>query len=184
MILNIDMKKRRISLGIKQCKINPWKNFLNIKKIKCCIKVVVKSITDFGIFVGLFNGIDGLIHLSDISWNLLNKKSTIKYKKGDLIRSIILQVDVKRERISLGIKQLNIDNFNKFLTIYKKNNFIYCKCLSISKKKIKINLGNKLIGYLNNNLNSINFIKFKIKKLIKLNFIKIRSKRILILSLI
>ncbi|WMC19124.1 MAG: S1 RNA-binding domain-containing protein [Enterobacteriaceae bacterium PSpicST1] len=182
MILNIDTKKRRISLGIKQCKINPWKFFHIKKETKCYVNGIIKSITDFGIFVGLFDGIDGLIHLTDISWDIINKKNINKYKKGDKIKSIILQVNVIRERISLGIKQLNINNFSKFLTIYKKNNFIYCKIILIKKKKIKINLGNKLIGYLNIIKNNI-FNLFNNKKIIKLNFLKILKKKIVILTL-
>ncbi|XZR53242.1 MAG: S1 RNA-binding domain-containing protein [Enterobacteriaceae bacterium] len=178
MILNIDIKKRRISLGIKQCKINPWEKILFLKKSKSSIKGIIKSITDFGIFVGLFEGIDGLIHLNDISWNLFNKKNKEKYKKGYLIKSIILQVDIEHKRISLGIKQLNKDPYNKFLTIYKKNNFIYGKFISINKKKIKISLGNNLIVYLN-------ILKFKIsnyfnyKKIIKIKFIKIKKNKII-----
>ncbi|XZR52851.1 MAG: 30S ribosomal protein S1 [Enterobacteriaceae bacterium] len=183
MILNIDKKKRRISLGMKQCKINPWKVFLNKKKNRKYVKGIVKSITDFGIFVGLFDGIDGLIHLTDISWNILSKKNINKYKKGDIIKSIILQIDIERERISLGIKQLYINNFNKFLITYKKNDFIYCKIILITFKKIVINLGNKLIGYLYNFNNNINNIILNNKKIIKLNFISIKNKKIIILSL-
>ncbi|WMC20310.1 MAG: S1 RNA-binding domain-containing protein [Enterobacteriaceae bacterium PSpyr] len=177
MILNIDIKRRRISLGIKQCKINPWKKFLIIKKKKKIIKGIIKSITDFGIFVGLFGGIDGLIHLTDISWKLLQKKKLNKYYQGYLIKGIILNVDIENEKISLGIKQIHKNQFNIFFNIYKKNNFIYGKIILIKKKKIKINLGNNLIIFIKKNKNKLNL--FKINKIIKVKFIEIKNNKII-----
>jgi small subunit ribosomal protein S1 len=109
MILEVDESKRRLSLGIKQCKENPWQAFENDHKQGETIKGSIKSITDFGIFIGLDGGIDGLIHLSDISATASNEEAVKKYKKGDEVEAKILAIDVDKERISLGIKQLSDD---------------------------------------------------------------------------
>ncbi|WP_075431927.1 30S ribosomal protein S1 [Buchnera aphidicola] len=123
-ILNIDEERRRISLGIKQCTINPWNQFSEQNKKGCTVSGKIKSITDFGIFIGLNGGIDGLVHLSDLSWYCSGEKSVKKYKKGDDISAIVLQVDSERERISLGIKQLTEDPFNIYITKNKKNTIV------------------------------------------------------------
>ena len=109
MILEVDEDRRRLSLGMKQCKENPWNEFADNNKEGSKIKGNIKSITDFGIFIGLEGGIDGLIHLSDISWGDSGDEAVKNYKKGDEVESIIISIDVSKERISLGIKQLTED---------------------------------------------------------------------------
>ncbi|MFI4818983.1 MAG: 30S ribosomal protein S1 [Enterobacterales bacterium] len=171
MVLNIEEKRRRISLGIKQCKKNPWKEFSKYINIGDIVEGKIKSITDFGIFVGLDKGIDGLVHLSDISWKISYDKSTISYKKGDKISCFVLQVDAKKERISLGIKQLNEDPFNKYLNENKNKSIVKGKIISFLKG-LTFKLNNEVEGYLNNfeisnkklknNLKFGNFLKTKI----------------------
>ena len=114
MVLEIDEDKRRISLGMKQCKANPWQEFAQNTKRGDRVKGPIKSITDFGVFVGLAAGIDGLVHLSDLSWNETGEAAVRNYKKGQEVEAIVLAVDVDRERISLGIKQLDGDPFTTF----------------------------------------------------------------------
>jgi small subunit ribosomal protein S1 len=109
MVLEIDEGRRRLSLGMKQCKPNPWEDFATQNKKDDKITGDIKSITDFGIFIGLEGGIDGLIHLSDISWTEPSEEAVKKYKKGDSIESLIISIDVEKERISLGVKQLTED---------------------------------------------------------------------------
>ncbi|MCV2525103.1 MAG: 30S ribosomal protein S1 [Candidatus Lightella neohaematopini] len=150
MILNIDHERRRISLGIKQCKINPWKNFASLYNKGDCVSGKIKSITDFGIFIELDGGVDGLIHLSDISWETDNRIIQ-QYKKGDIIKSLVLQVDAERERISLGIKQLTEDPLSIFFNNHK-NELIDGKVKSLDKNNgINLNLINNISGYLNIN---------------------------------
>ncbi|WP_343191959.1 30S ribosomal protein S1 [Buchnera aphidicola] len=168
MILDIDEDRRRVSLGLKQCKINPWKEFA--EKYKKGHKVVgkIKSITDFGIFIGLSGGIDGLVHLSDISWDKLGEEAVKKYKKNDDISAIVLQVDADRERISLGIKQLSEDPFNIYISKNKKGSLVtgIIKKYDINGIKIKLSEGiegfckNSDITYMTNN---------GVKKELKLN---------------
>ncbi|VFP85914.1 30S ribosomal protein S1 [Buchnera aphidicola (Cinara pseudotaxifoliae)] len=147
-ILNIDESRRRISLGIKQCKINPWNVFAekNKKGSKVCGKI--KSITDFGIFIGLDGGIDGLVHLSDLSWFVSGDKEVKKYKKGQNIEAIVLQVDPLRERISLGIKQLQEDPFYKYILNNQKNTVIFGTVTSIEEKAILLNIDTGISGCL------------------------------------
>jgi small subunit ribosomal protein S1 len=114
MVLDIDEERRRISLGIKQCKSNPWDRFAELQEGRQDQSGKIKSITDFGIFIGLEGGIDGLVHLSDISWNETGEEAVRRIKKGDEIEAVILSIDPERERISLGIKQLEEDPFNKY----------------------------------------------------------------------
>ena len=108
MVLDIDEERRRISLGIKQCQPNPWEQFAGSHNKNDKVEGYIKSITDFGIFVGLEGGIDGLVHLSDISWNIPGEEAIRQYKKGDKIEAVVLAVDAERERISLGIKQRSL----------------------------------------------------------------------------
>lgn len=115
MVLDIDEERRRISLGIKQCKSNPWEDFSGQFNKGDKISGTIKSITDFGIFIGLDGGIDGLVHLSDISWNEVGEEAVRRFKKGDELDTVILSVDPERERISLGIKQLESDPFSEFV---------------------------------------------------------------------
>ena len=115
MVLDIDEERRRISLGMKQCKPNPWEDFAAGHNKGDRIKGKIKSITDFGIFVGLDGGIDGLVHLSDISWDMPGEEAVRNYKKGDEVEAVVLAVDAERERISLGVKQMEKDPFSNFL---------------------------------------------------------------------
>jgi small subunit ribosomal protein S1 len=112
MVLDVDEERRRISLGIKQCTSNPWESFAAIHKKGDKVSGQIKSITDFGIFIGLDGGIDGLIHLSDISWNSTGEDIVRNFKKGDTLEAVVLAVDPERERISLGVKQLEQDPFS------------------------------------------------------------------------
>ena len=120
MVLDIDEERRRISLGIKQCKSNPWEDFSGQFNKGDKISGTIKSITDFGIFIGLDGGIDGLVHLSDISWNEAGEEAVRRFKKGDELETVILSVDPERERISLGIKQLEDDPFSNFVAVNDK----------------------------------------------------------------
>lgn len=146
MILDIDEDRRRISLGLKQCKTNPWKKFSETHKKGIHVVGKIKSITDFGIFIGLHGGIDGLVHLSDISWNSSGEEAVKKYKKGDEISAVVLQVDAERERISLGIKQLEEDPFNTYITKYKKGSIIDGTIKFFDKKHTIVKLSENIEG--------------------------------------
>jgi len=146
MVLDIDEERRRISLGLKQCKTNPWKEFSENHKKGEHVLGKIKSITDFGIFIGLNGGIDGLVHLSDISWIMPGEEAVKKYKKNDEISAVVLQVDAERERISLGIKQLEEDPFNAYITNYKKGTVITGHIKSFDKKNISVQLPEFLEG--------------------------------------
>ncbi|WP_445940781.1 S1 RNA-binding domain-containing protein, partial [Pseudomonas sp.] len=124
MILDIDEERRRISLGIKQCKTNPWEDFSGQFNKGDKISGTIKSITDFGIFIGLDGGIDGLVHLSDISWNEVGEEAVRRFKKGDELETVILSVDPERERISLGIKQLEEDPFSDYVAVNDKGTIV------------------------------------------------------------
>lgn len=124
MVLDIDEDRRRISLGLKQCKVNPWKQFSETHNKGNRVEGKIKSITDFGIFIGLSGGIDGLVHLSDISWKNPGDEAVREYKKGDEISAVVLQVDADRERISLGIKQLEEDPFHIYVLKNKKGSIV------------------------------------------------------------
>lgn len=148
-VLDIDKERRRISLGLKQCTVNPWYKFSETYKKGDHIQGKIKSITDFGIFIGLEGGIDGLVHLSDISWNIAGEEAVRKYKKGDEITAIVLQVDADRERISLGIKQLLEDPFNNYITINKKGTIVNGTVTSIDdQKNIMIKLSDNIVGHI------------------------------------
>src|SRR6202007_18870 len=120
MILEIDEERRRISLGMKQCMSNPWEEFSINHKKGDKVKGLIKSITDFGVFIGLPGGIDGLVHLSDLSWSEPGEEAVRKYKKGEDLEAAVLSIDVERERISLGVKQLEGDPFTNFIAGYDK----------------------------------------------------------------
>jgi small subunit ribosomal protein S1 len=123
-VLDIDEERRRISLGIKQCKSNPWEDFSSQFNKNDKISGTIKSITDFGIFIGLDGGIDGLVHLSDISWHEVGEEAVRRYKKGDELETVILSVDPERERISLGIKQLEDDPFSSYASEHEKGSIV------------------------------------------------------------
>jgi small subunit ribosomal protein S1 len=124
MVLDIDEERRRISLGIKQCQANPWSDFATSYAKGDRVSGKIKSITDFGIFIGLPGGIDGLVHLSDISWDVAGEEAVRKYKKGEDVETVVLAIDPERERISLGVKQLDQDPFSKFLAEHPKGSII------------------------------------------------------------
>ena len=148
MVLEIDEDKRRISLGMKQCKANPWQEFAAQTKRGDRVKGPIKSITDFGVFVGLAAGIDGLVHLSDLSWNEDGATAVREFKKGQEVEAIVLAVDVDRERISLGIKQLDSDPFTTFVSINDKGSVVTGKVKTVDAKGAEIDLGEDILGYL------------------------------------
>src|SRR5205807_228246 len=119
MILEIDEERRRISLGMKQCLPNPWEDFAREYKKGDRVKGQIKSITDFGVFVGLPGGIDGLVHLSDLSWSAVGEEAVKNFKKGDEVEAVVLSIDVERERISLGVEQLEGDPFTNFIASHE-----------------------------------------------------------------
>ncbi|KFA59293.1 30S ribosomal protein S1 [Gilliamella sp. Choc4-2] len=147
-VLEIDEERRRISLGLKQCKPNPWLQFAESHNKGDKVSGKIKSITDFGIFIGLDGGIDGLVHLSDISWSMPGEEAVKSYKKGDDIEAIVLQVDADRERISLGIKQLEDDPFSSFASNFKKGAIVKGKVLAVDAKGATIEIADGIEGYL------------------------------------
>ncbi|WP_174764154.1 30S ribosomal protein S1 [Andreprevotia sp. IGB-42] len=148
MILDIDEDKRRISLGMKQCAANPWDDFeVNFKKGDK-LKGSIKSITDFGVFVGLPGGIDGLVHLSDLSWHVAGEEAVRNFKKGDEVEAIVLSIDVDKERISLGIKQLEGDPFNNYVSSSDKGAIVKGTVKSLDAKGAVVLLADDVEGYL------------------------------------
>ncbi|MGV6785574.1 30S ribosomal protein S1 [Klebsiella pneumoniae] len=148
MVLDIDEERRRISLGLKQCKSNPWQQFAETHNKGDRVEGKIKSITDFGIFIGLDGGIDGLVHLSDISWNVAGEEAVREYKKGDEIAAVVLQVDAERERISLGVKQLAEDPFNNYVALNKKGTIVVGKVTAVDAKGATVELADGVEGYL------------------------------------
>jgi small subunit ribosomal protein S1 len=148
MVLEIDEDRRRISLGMKQCKPNPWDDFSISHKKGDKVKGQIKSITDFGVFIGLNGGIDGLVHLSDLSWNEPGEEAVRKYKKGDEIEAVVLAIDTERERISLGVKQLGGDPFTNYAGTHEKGQLITGTVKSVDPKGAVISLGGDVEGYL------------------------------------
>ncbi|NBC48355.1 MAG: 30S ribosomal protein S1 [Gammaproteobacteria bacterium] len=148
MVLDIDEERRRISLGIKQCQSNPWDEFSAIHKKGDHVSGQIKSITDFGIFIGLDGGIDGLVHLSDISWDESGEEALRNFKKGDEVETVVLSVDPERERISLGIKQLDKDPFSSFVAVHEKGSIVTGTITEVDAKGANIDLGEGVEGYL------------------------------------
>jgi small subunit ribosomal protein S1 len=148
MVLDIDEERRRISLGIKQCAINPWEEFGATHKKGDHVTGKIKSITDFGIFIGLDGGIDGLVHLSDISWDESGEQALRRYKKGDELETVVLSVDPERERISLGVKQLDKDPFSSFVALHEKGSFVTGNVVDVDAKGATIALSDGVEGYL------------------------------------
>jgi len=148
MILEIDEERRRISLGMKQCMPNPWEEFAQNHRKGDRVRGQIKSITDFGIFIGLPGGIDGLVHLSDLSWSQPGEEAVRNYKKGDEVEAMVLAIDVERERISLGIKQLEGDPFNAFVATHEKGSVVTGTVQSVDAKGAVILLPNDIEGYL------------------------------------
>jgi small subunit ribosomal protein S1 len=147
-VLDIDAERRRISLGMKQCRANPWEEFAGTHNKGDKISGTIKSITDFGIFIGLDGGIDGLVHLSDISWNVPGEDAVRNYKKGDEIETTILAIDPERERISLGIKQLEQDPFNNYLAEHPKGSIVKGDIIEVDAKGATVRLIEGVEGYI------------------------------------
>ncbi|WP_314368766.1 30S ribosomal protein S1 [Neisseria cinerea] len=148
MILEIDESRRRISLGMKQCQANPWEEFAANYNKGDKISGAVKSITDFGVFVGLPGGIDGLVHLSDLSWTEAGEEAVRKYKKGEEVEAVVLAIDVEKERISLGIKQLEGDPFGNFISVNDKGSLVKGSVKSVDAKGAVVSLSEEVEGYL------------------------------------
>lgn len=148
MVLDIDEDKRRISLGIKQCKANPWEEFSRAQQKGDKLTGAIKSITDFGVFIGLPGGIDGLVHLSDLSWNEPGEEAVKKYKKGDEVEATVLAIDVEKERISLGIKQLSGDPFNNYASVSDKGSLVTGTVKAVDAKGATIHLADEVEAYL------------------------------------
>ena len=148
MVIEIDEERRRISLGIKQCKLNPWAEFSATVNRGDKVSGQIKSITDFGIFIGLEGGIDGLVHLSDISWDLPGEEAVRNYKKGQEIEASVLAIDSERERISLGIKQLDKDPFSAWLAEHPKNSVVKGTVTEVDARGASVDLGDGVIGSL------------------------------------
>jgi small subunit ribosomal protein S1 len=148
MILEIDEERRRISLGMKQCQSNPWDDFAINHKKGDKVSGQIKSITDFGIFIGLPGGIDGLVHLSDLSWSSTGEEAKQNFKKGDEVEAVVLSIDVEKERISLGIKQMDGDPFTSFVATHDKNSMVKGAIKSVDARGAVIDLGGDVEGYL------------------------------------
>jgi small subunit ribosomal protein S1 len=148
MVLDIDEERRRISLGLKQCKPNPWKEFAENYNRDDRVTGQIKSITDFGIFIGLTGGIDGLVHLSDISWDVPGEEAVRNYQKGQTVEAVVLSIDPERERISLGIKQLAKDPFSAFIAQNPKGSIVKGTVREVDARGAIIDLGGGIEGYL------------------------------------
>ncbi len=148
MVLEIDEERRRISLGMKQCKPNPWEEFNETHKKGDKVKGSIKSITDFGVFIGLPGNIDGLVHLSDLSWTESGETAVHNYKKGDELETVVLAIDVDRERVSLGVKQLEGDPFNNYIAMNDRGSIVSGTVKSVEPKGAVIQLTEDVEGYL------------------------------------
>ena len=148
MILEIDEERRRISLGMKQCQANPWDDFAMNHKKGDKVKGAIKSITDFGIFIGLPGGIDGLVHLSDLSWSATGEEAIRNFKKGDEVEALVLAIDVEKERISLGIKQMEGDPYTNFIATHEKNSIVNCTVKTVDARGAVLTLDGENEGYL------------------------------------
>jgi small subunit ribosomal protein S1 len=148
MVLDIDEERRRISLGLKQCKPNPWVEFAENFNKGDKVSGQIKSITDFGVFIGLSGGIDGLVHLSDLSWDVPGEEAVRNYKKGEEIEATVLAIDPERERISLGVKQLDKDPFSLFLAEHPKGSIIKGIIQEVEAKGATVALEGGIVGQL------------------------------------
>jgi small subunit ribosomal protein S1 len=148
MVLDIDAERRRISLGVKQCKVNPWEEFAMTHNKGDKVAGAIKSITDFGVFIGLDGGIDGLIHLSDLSWEEDNEELIRDHKKGDELEAVVLAIDPERERISLGIKQLQDDPFSEYLAEHPRGTIVNGKVTEVDARGATVSLAEGVDGYI------------------------------------
>jgi small subunit ribosomal protein S1 len=148
MILEIDEDRLRISLGMKQCLANPWEEFSQNHKKGDKVSGQIKSITDFGVFIGLPGGIDGLVHLSDLSWSQSGEEAIRGFKKGDKVQAVVLAIDTDKERISLGIKQLEGDPYTNYIATHEKNTITRCTVKSVDARGAVMQLDGDVEGYL------------------------------------
>lgn len=186
MIINIDEKRRRISLGMKQCKNNPWEDFAVKYKKGEKINCKIKSITDFGIFVGLDGNIDGLVHLSDLTWDETKQQTEIKkYTRGDMLETVILTIDPKKERISLGVKQLKTDPYIEYIAQNPKGSIVKCIVEDVTEKTILVKLTDSLFSHIKKaELNTSNTKKIEKNDSVEVKIIAIDKKnRLLNLSM-
>src|SRR5687768_18458693 len=148
MVLDVDEERRRISLGLKQCKQSPWKEFAENFNRGDKVAGQIKSITDFGVFIGLAGNIDGLVHLSDLSWDVAGEEAVRNYQKGQQVEAMVLSIDPERERISLGIKQLAQDPFSAWIADHPKGSIVKGKVREVDAKGAIIDLGGGVDGHL------------------------------------
>ena len=148
MVLDIDSDKRRISLGLKQCSPNPWESFKDTYTAGTEIEGEVRNITEFGLFIGLTEEIDGLVHLSDISWDVAGDEAIQSYTKGDMVKAKVLEVDVEKERISLGIKQLTEDTVGESLSNIRKGNIVTCSITAVTDGGLEVEVGEGINGFI------------------------------------
>jgi small subunit ribosomal protein S1 len=148
MILEIDEDRRRISLGMKQCAANPWDDFSMNHKKGDKVRGAIKSITDFGVFIGLPGGIDGLVHLSDLSWSVPGEEAIRNFKKGDEVEAVVLAIDTDKERISLGVKQLEGDPYTSYIATHEKNAIVRGTIKSVDARGAVVTLDGDMDGYL------------------------------------
>jgi small subunit ribosomal protein S1 len=148
MVLDVDMVKRRISLGLKQCTANPWEDFETTHQVGTVIEGEIRNITEFGIFVGLTEEIDGLVHLSDISWESTGEAALEGYNKGDKVSAKILEIDMEKERISLGIKQLSDDPYAGEIDKYRKGSQVTCTITGVNDNGLDVQVGDNMNGFI------------------------------------
>jgi small subunit ribosomal protein S1 len=148
MVLEVDPEKRRISLGLKQCLGNPWEAFQESHPVGATVEGEIKNITEFGLFIGLDNEIDGMVHLSDLDWQLAAEEAAAKYKKGDVVKAVVLDVDVEKERISLGIKQLSGDPFQEAISGLKRGARLTCTVTEITAAGIEVKTTDNATGFI------------------------------------
>jgi small subunit ribosomal protein S1 len=148
MVLDVDPQKRRISLGLKQCLDNPWQSFVEKHPVGTTLEGEVRNITEFGLFVGLPGEIDGMVHLSDLDWQKSGEEAIKGFKKGDVVKVKILDVDVEKERISLGVKQLSDDPFATAASQHKKGDVVTCTVSSVQENGIEVSLGDGVTGFI------------------------------------
>ena len=148
MVLDVDASKRRISLGIKQCADNPWDSFMDKYPVGAEVEGEIKNITEFGLFIGLTDDIDGMVHMSDIDWDLSAEEALAKYSKGDVVKAKVLDVDVSKERISLGIKQLSSDPFEEAMDGIKRGSVVTCTVTEVTDGGIEVSVNDGLTGFI------------------------------------
>jgi small subunit ribosomal protein S1 len=148
MVLEVDPDKRRVSLGLKQCLSNPWETFQETHPLGSTVEGEIKNITEFGLFIGLDHDIDGMVHLSDLDWELSQEEAVAKYKKGDVVKAVLLDVDVEKERISLGIKQLTEDPFQGAVSGLKRGVRVTCMVSQVTSSGIEVTTTDGATGFI------------------------------------